>query len=821
MRLLQLEIEDVRGVRSLAIAPEGGNFVVYGPNGSGKSAVVDAIDFLLTGRMSRLTGAGTGRITLRQHGPHIDQQPAAALVRALIRLPQVAEPVRVERCIAESGELRCAASASVHLKRVTEVALRGQHMLTRRDILRYVTSEPGTRAQHIHALLNVSEIEDIRLSLVRARNTLKREADSSGRELRRTQAAVNSTTGEGTFDAEVLLDFVNNCRAVLGGNPVESAAVSTLKEGLKGPSRDAAGQQVSRRQLEMDLRNLAELTCEDSQDKIVKADDELRTALVTVRSSPEAARAWRVLDLTLLGIGLIDETGHCPLCETAWPPGELSELLQQRVRAAQEAKEQYDRINSNVDIVLSAVDSTIASLESVIQSLEKLGEKIDPQYYPAWLAGLKELGKALETPLEQYPDDRFALDDVRRMLAPLDVVHQLGAIKSEMQNRLPESTPVQHAWDSLTRLEENLKQLEAAESELAVAKDSLGRAQVLLDSFLEARDEVLGGLYDRVKDRFVEFYRVIHGEDEKDFTATIQPQEAGLVFEVDFYGRGSHAPHALHSEGHQDSMGLCLYLALAERLTSGVIDLIMLDDVVMSVDSGHRRRVCDLLARYFPDRQFLITTHDKTWANQLRASGIVEGRSMLEFYNWHVETGPLVNYEPGMWHRIGTALENDEIDRAAGLLRRGAENFFALVCDALGAQVRYTLDHRDELGELLPAAMSRYRKLLRKAKNAAQSWGNQDRFEELLAIDSVAGEVYARTGAEQWAVNAAVHFNSWANLSRADFSPVVDAFRELYALFMCPQCGSMLYLVQKGYEPVGLRCNCGEVNWSLVQRTSS
>jgi len=265
-------------------------------------------------------------------------------------------------------------------------------------------------------------------------------------------------------------------------------------------------------------------------------------------------------------------------------------------------------------------------------------------------------------------------------------------------------------------------------------------------------------------------------------------------------------------------MGLCLYLALAEHLTAGVIDLIMLDDVVMSVDSGHRRRLCDLLIRYFPDRQFLITTHDKTWANQLRASGLVQPRGMVEFYNWHVETGPLVNYEPDMWHRIDAALEKDGIDIAAGLLRRGAEHFSALVCDALGAYVRYTLDQRDELGDLLPAAMSRYRKLLRTAKNAAQSWGNQEAFEGLQALDSVVGEVYTRSGAEQWAVNVAVHYNSWENFSQSDFRPVVDAFHDLYALFICPGCGGMLYLVERGCEPVGLRCNCGQVNWSLVQR---
>jgi DNA repair exonuclease SbcCD ATPase subunit len=169
----------------------------------------------------------------------------------------------------------------------------------------------------------------------------------------------------------------------------------------------------------------------------------------------------------------------------------------------------------------------------------------------------------------------------------------------------------------LTRLEENIKALESAEENYKDAMRSHTRSVVLLDEFQKARDAILGKLFDEIKEHFVALYRYLHGPDEDTFTATLHPDGAALNFEVDFYGRGTHPPHALHSEGHQDSMGLCLYLALAERLTGGLIDLIILDDVVMSVDADHRRQLCDLLATFFPNRQFLITTHDKTWAAQL------------------------------------------------------------------------------------------------------------------------------------------------------------------------------------------------------------
>ena len=90
MRLIELEIQRVRGIHDLHLDTRGGNLVVWGPNGSGKSAVVDAIDFLLTGQISRLTGKGTGDIKLDRHGPHIDHKPDEAVVRARLatRLPR-------------------------------------------------------------------------------------------------------------------------------------------------------------------------------------------------------------------------------------------------------------------------------------------------------------------------------------------------------------------------------------------------------------------------------------------------------------------------------------------------------------------------------------------------------------------------------------------------------------------------------------------------------------------------------------------------------------------------------------------------------------
>ena len=94
-----VKIVELRGIRELTLTPERKNFVISGPNGSGKSGVVDAIQFGLTGEISRLAGKGTGGLSVQKHGPHVDRRddPAAAEVSLTLYFPDLeSSPFLVE-----------------------------------------------------------------------------------------------------------------------------------------------------------------------------------------------------------------------------------------------------------------------------------------------------------------------------------------------------------------------------------------------------------------------------------------------------------------------------------------------------------------------------------------------------------------------------------------------------------------------------------------------------------------------------------------------------------------------------------------------------
>jgi DNA repair exonuclease SbcCD ATPase subunit len=817
MKILELNIRNVRGIREeLSLNPQGENYLIFGPNGSGKSSVVDALDFLLTGSISRLTGEGTKEISPKKHGPHIDEKPKEAVVRAKIRVPGRQDSIEIERAMSKPNDLNYSDSDQQRLARLLNLVRRRTHVLTRREILKYVTAEPGKRAEEVQAVLNISEIEQIRKVLVSLQNDCKKGAEADERSAMNAEAQVKATLGHTECDQKAILEVVNEKRLLLGGTPIETLVSTQIKTGLIMPANLKGSQSLNVSLLLQDLEKLLKASEENQSE--VAAIDKLREIIATLENDTTLLKEMSRRDLTEKGLNLLDESGKCPLCDTIWKHGQLREMLQERLAKADVAARHGRELEIEASKLRSKLDVTKAIINSVLQTISQLKIRDAEKILDGWKNDLEQLNLALIKPIHSN-FRRIGVDSskVRRMMAPENLSSAISSILDSMPLD-SEASEEQTSWDLLTRLEENLKALAQAQRTLKKSTELRDKAAALLESFERARDKVLGDLYQQVAERFVEMYRTVHGADENGFAAEFQADGAALNFAVEFHGRGMYPPHALHSEGHQDSMGLCLYLALNEHLSRGEVDLIILDDVIMSVDANHRRGICRLLKKFFRGRQFLITTHDKTWEEQLRREGVVKKSNIVEFYDWQLDTGPKLRGDIEIWDHIREDLRANNVPGAAHKLRRGSEQFFQIVCSDLSAPVTYDIEGRYELGDLVNGAVSHFKSLLRKAKAAASSWDDRKRLDELKAVEEIFDPIDRRVHAEWLFVNSEVHYNNWSNLSPEDFKPVADAFHELWNLFRCndPECLSVLRLTRHGTAEDSITCSCGAVNWKLT-----
>ena len=340
-------------------------------------------------------------------------------------------------------------------------------------------------------------------------------------------------------------------------------------------------------------------------------------------------------------------------------------------------------------------------------------------------------------------------------------------------------------------------------------------AKKILEHYNQTSNAVLEKIYDQVAKDFSKFYQAINHEDESNFVGKLVPQPAKLTFDVDFYGRGTFPPGAYHSEGHQDGMGLCLYLALMKHTLGDKFTFAVLDDVLMSVDTGHRREVCRLLKTEFPATQFILTTHDRVWLQYMKTENLIQHSQL--FGGWSVDSGPRVWDDHDIWTQIKIELEKDDVAKSAWLLRHYLEYISTILAHNLRARIEFRGDARYDLSDLLPPALKQWRKLLEQGKQTAEYWNCDSEKSSLAKKQSEAKAAIAKTNVEQWAINPSIHFNDWANFGKTEFQKVVDSFRILLEHLRCSnsQCGSYLYVTLHKGKVEAMRCNCGATNINL------
>lgn len=167
IKIEKLIVEEFRGIRSLVIDMQGKNFAICGPNGTGKSGIVDAVEFGLTGSISRLSGKGTGELSVKEHGPHVDSrdEPERAKVKLDVFIPSLNQKASIERTVKNPRKPKIYPESDDVRAVFSGMASHPEFVLSRREIIRYILVEPSQRSKEVQALLQLDQVEALRVSL--------------------------------------------------------------------------------------------------------------------------------------------------------------------------------------------------------------------------------------------------------------------------------------------------------------------------------------------------------------------------------------------------------------------------------------------------------------------------------------------------------------------------------------------------------------------------------------------------------------------------------------------------------------------------------
>ncbi len=486
-----------------------------------------------------------------------------------------------------------------------------------------------------------------------------------------------------------------------------------------------------------------------------------------------------------------------------------------KIEQAKEANALQTRLQ-NLSIPLSNAILQMHTLLSTIRGYAKpLKLAQDLSAFDTWLAGLKSLREGLAR-VDHFEATKKALERGWRNLAP-EVQSILEEIHRAIQS-LPDVSKEDEAKEYLIVAHERLEIYRKARRLQELWKRRSELTSLVFSKYVDTTKSVLTGIYQEVEKDFSRYYAIINREDEADFRGRLAPSLGKLGFDVDFYGRGFFPPGAYHSEGHQDGMGVCLYLALMKRTLGNDFTFAVLDDVLMSVDANHRNEFCKLLKTEFPGTQLIMTTHDTAWKQNMIYEGLVSPKSVLEFRRWSVEDGPHVWEYEEIWTEIQRSLAKGNVSDAAQALRRFLEYSGQQLASRLRAAVPGQIGGMYDAGDLIPAVIGRWNKLLKAAKDAAQSWGQTESFEHLKSTHETFSKLVERINSNNWMINPSIHYNEWANWGPDAFRPVIEAYSQLVQSFRCGKCNSFVYLEPMKGSETSIRCDCSDFQINLRKK---
>jgi hypothetical protein len=174
---------------------------------------------------------------------------------------------------------------------------------------------------------------------------------------------------------------------------------------------------------------------------------------------------------------------------------------------------------------------------------------------------------------------------------------------------------------TLAILDENEKSAAELETLLPKLKSAL---KIVEDERRTFTDETLGSIAGQVG----LLYEKVHpgeGLDKVSLGRLDPKKKASLDIGASFCGKADTPPPAYFSDSHLDTLGLCVFLALAGR-DSPSETILVLDDVLASVDEPHVDRLIEMLYdQAVTFRHCIITTHYRPWKEKLRWGWLQNG----------------------------------------------------------------------------------------------------------------------------------------------------------------------------------------------------
>lgn len=766
---------------------------IFGENAAGKSTVTDAMEWFVRERIDHLSREDCKQDALRNVLCNDNEQSVVE-----IRFDGASR----EGTKSLSSQLKTTASyADEETERLVERLGKDRIILRHGDITEFLKQTKSNKRTAIASIIGYDEITSFRGVLQQTKNALEKEADYTGarRQAQNLQGKMVEACGEVVAMRARFFELADHIVKPfkLKTSITDQASFDAVMTELRGLGSDAAKIKAAER-----LKKLRQ-DCEGLKSDLGKLVEDAKTYSTDYNGlarKREDINKLQLSDFLTRGKLVIEEGGfsddQCPFCLSPYQLSTLKSEVEARIAAIAQLQQKLEAVRVKKDALLEQMEETGRKSKSISEDYADLEEFSELTTAAATATdSLRRYYKAVK--------DSFAALEI--LQPPGDFVDTMGNFSEKLKVATKEADEAAKKLD-LTELEKkvanNLTKLQALDQYVKEYGDCQATLEayeaqiVTLDSifsaFVKTQNAALQAVLDTISSDVGAFYSALHPKETVDEVRLTMVGDEGVEFQYSFHGTPTHPPQKYLSESHLNSLGVVLFLANA-RIFNKEAKFLVLDDIVTSFDTRHRRRLLRLLKDEFSDWQIIILTHESVWFDLIKRE-MRESGWLFHEVRADDENGILLDQSPATLKAIIQKKKGKE--DVTNDLRKLLEAILKEICHALEVKVAFRFNDVNER-RMAEELLSQLRSTL-KAKSPE------------LAKNRVFSDLAGST----LIANLDSH-NNPESIVGEDVDVVLEDIEKLASLFMCPQCERPVRtdVGVPGAKAISCRCGKCQIPW--------
>ena len=765
-RIRRLQIDGFRGTTQpldLKFDDSKPVVLIFGENGSGKSTIVDAIESVGAGSTTFLDNWKLGK-GKRKEG----------------YIPALGKTLSDVAMNLEFGSSTYAAKLTAKGLQLCNTSNRPDTKVLRRKSLQaFMDADPAQRYKEVGAFLDIPQVEASEASLREALRETQRSYDLA--------ASANSQALEnlqGLWEAEGSPGIERQYNAEAWARtqatvPTEQLTVrlAKLKDGTRhSEALLAQAESVTAAQQQLD----------QSQQLLQQAEQQLATVEST--ESQSNAELVTLLEDAKTYLNKSSDT-LCPVCEeTTIVPAELAQRLQQRIEGMNALKQASDAKQKAQQKVTSRQDQLLQAKEKLLNVALDAQDHFSPE-----LSQDKRIEQLRESKKEEALNQASQLHD--------QLATGLAQLKEDLEI-------TQKQVNNLTSIRQYVKTLDEKSTE-AKKQESLNQRLQQTVNIVEAkRKSYVEAILADIAQEVDNLYQKIHPQEEIGGIKLKldENQRGSLVYGVAFGGEQDVQPQPYYSESHLDTLGLCIFLALAKRGDASRT-LVVLDDVLGSVDQQHLQKAISMIMEEAVNfAQLIITTHYRPLRDKFRyVRQPTNHAQLIELRPWNfiqgIKGSKTLTYVEDLKEQLQQPLfRRESVVAQAGIL---FESLLEFITQTYRCKVPHLIEPRFTFGELQSAPNKKLKQALKivKPHNGETSLGPiYESLTQAIQVRNLVG----------------CHFNEWAGeLSDQEVKEMAELALTLADTLVCHHCGSLPISDKSGSY---WECSCKQTQMHPLQQ---